>query len=224
MIRLVNKLVAGWLFVFFGVVGFSLSTHGQTTSFAFQKAMPPGVQEVTSVDTTLFGTYTNASGFTYVFNEEGIFSQSTLLLYISEKMVRDSSKYEVRDNYLFGVVEDDSVICELKDGVYYYGLKELIPIHGKDKKTVLTKEKDTYYLNYKEGNMYIPTRFTFEENKLSVCQFDYENETTAFEAIKKSTPVKEGNITHYLLSPTRTEWNGLDTKAIFSETEVFIKQ
>lgn len=195
----------------------------QVKSYAFQQPVPPGGKNVQNIDTTLFGTYKNEAGFTYVFNEEGLFSQTTLLLYISEKMVKDSTKYEVRDNYLFGVVAEDSVLCELRDGFYYYGLKDLIKLHGKGTQTTLIQSGNTYFLNYKEGNMYIPTRFIFEGKKLKVCQFDYEIETTAFDAIKKVSKVKQMDLMLLLLSPTQTEWQSLDPKAIFSETEVFLR-
>lgn len=205
----------------FGLFYSTSSVNAQTKSYAFQTMMPPQSQQVEVVDSTFFGTYTNESGFTYVFNQDGIFSKSTLLLYISEKMVRDSSKYEVRNNYLFGVIENDSVWCELKDGFYYYGLKELILIHGKGTTTRLLKEGNNYYLNYLEDQMYIPTRFSFNGKQIKVSQFDYAFETTAFDGIKRFSKQEQTDVTLYLLNPTKSEWEALNTSEIFSENEVF---
>ena len=202
---------------------YGISSYSQMRSYEFKDPVPPDEEVVKQVNEKYFGVYENQKGMSYIFNEDGIFSESTLMLSITRATVREHSKYEVRGGYLFGVLKNDSVPYAEDGDSYYYGIKERVKISGNDNSAQLIYAKGSYYINYDESGYYTPVKFTFKGGELIVQYFDYPNETTAFDAI---TPLKEkleNSIIHVLISPTKREWKKLDHNLIFTEGEIFEK-
>jgi hypothetical protein len=125
-----------------------------------------------------------------------------LYLSISKATIRESSTYDVRNNYLFGIKENDSIPCILEDDVYYYGLKDKIKIAGSGTKNkIIQLSSGLYCINYFDNGTYIPSMLEFKGKNLIVEHFDYENKTTLFNNVAEKEQVNH----RVILNPTLEE-------------------
>lgn len=194
-------------------------------SYDFSEALPPKENSVSMVSNSLFGMYESNNKETfYEFKEDGIWIISTLFSSISRETIRESSKYTVRNGYIFGVVEDDSLPCELEGEQYYFGMRNKEQIIGGNSKNVLKKiDQSTFVINFYENGGYTPSLFSFAGKSLSVQHFDYETGTTLFDSIeKKSNKMIEG-MDYITLSPTEKEFSKIGLTAILSQKIVYNK-
>lgn len=215
MFKLTNNIFL--LLVFFQVF-FSL---GQLNSFEFKNPLPPEGQEVLSVDEKYFGSYEQVGEkVDYIFEADGVYAASILYLSISKKTIRESSRYDVRDNYLFGVKENDSIPCVLEDDVYYYGLKDKIKIAGAGTNNKIVRlSSSSYCINYFDNGTYIPSLLTFKGVELVLAHFDYENDTQLFEHITSKELINH----RVILDPTPSEWQTLNPAELFPSHRQFVK-
>jgi hypothetical protein len=93
----------------------TLTVFSQGLSYEFKSAVPPEGELVLTVDPTFYGTYRNEqTGTEIVINDKGITMVTIIVSFITKEQVRESSKYDVRNGYLFGVKENDSIPCVLE--------------------------------------------------------------------------------------------------------------
>lgn len=194
-------------------------------SYDFSEALPPKEKTVLTVNNSLFGEYQSSDKETfYEFKEDGVWIISTMISSISRETIRESSKYMVKNGYIFGVVADDSLPCELEGERYYFGMRNKEQIIGGNSKNIFKKiDQSTYVINFYENGGYTPSLFTFTGKNLSVQHFDYETGTTLFESIEKQSNKKVENMNYITLTPTEKEFSQIGILSIFSEKIVYIK-
>lgn len=214
-----NKLFISTL-LFISFIG---TTWAQNNSYFFKEPVPPNQKATSGVDARFFGEYEDEKGFKFIFNAKGIFSEATLLLSISREIIRESSKYTIKGNYLFGVVENDSVEYVLNGDNYYYGLKDRIEVVGSNSKNIIVKKGSDYYINFIDGDYYTPAKITFRGSQMEISYFDYPTDKNVFSEIKKSKKKKKEHIVEIILNPTADEWSLLDHEIIFPEKRIFKK-
>ena len=216
MFKLANNIIS---FLFFFQVFFSFA---QLNSYEFKNMLPPGKNEVNHVDEKYFGTYHQVDEkVAYTFENDGVYAESILYLSISKETIRESSAYEVRNNYLFGIRENDSIPCILEDDVYYYGLKDKIKIAGGGTgNTIIPISSSVYCINYFDKGTYTPSMLEFKGKSLVIKHFDYENDTPIFNGITEKEQINH----RVILSPTLQEWQELDKDVIFPNNRVFTKE
>jgi hypothetical protein len=192
-------------------------------SYYFSDPLPSVAAKVATIDAKWHGTYASGTGITYKIDANGISIVSTSISSISRESIRESSKYDVRGGFIFGVIENDSLPCVLDDERYYFGVHNVDIFVGTGSLNVLTKTKTSsvYILNVYENGNYVPMQFSFKGNKLTVSYFDYDSETTAFDFIaeKKDIAVEQQKLV--ILSPSVDEFGSLETKGIFADEKVF---
>lgn len=160
-------------------------------------------------DKKLYGKYSSGTSLiTYEINEMGIYVISTNVSSMSREMIRESSTYDVRNGYIFGVVKNDSVPCILEGDRYYFGVRNSVLLYGVNSLNTLTQSKinkKVYYVNTFDNGYYIPTKLEFNGRKLIVSNFDYELNTDEFDFIheKKSIQTKYHELV--VLSPSEIE-------------------
>jgi hypothetical protein len=203
---------------------FTLSVFGQI-SYDFSIPLPPSNPRVTEVNSIYFGTYKNANSLvTYEFSEEGLFLITTNITFVTRQTIRESSKYEIRNNHIFGVHAEDSIPCILEGDQYYFGIKNRDLVIGKGSKNVLTQQTvSSYILNFEENGTFVPMFLTFENSGLSIAQFDYEWDTKLFKKIDERTSVKK-DIELVTLTPSAEEWKKMKLNEMKSEVVVFSKE
>jgi hypothetical protein len=200
-------------------------TFGQE-SYSFSVPQPQDEKNEITIDPIYYGTYTTSDFDTYYeFNSQGIWAISTIYSSISRETIRESSKYSVRNGYLFGVVENDSIPCFLEEERYHFGVKHKEQIIGINSKHILKKiNATTYIINFFENDSYTPSQFVFKGKTLDVKHFDYELNTTLFSAIKIQNSTKEPTMNYIVLTPSSKEWSKIEKAGIFGKGNLFLRK
>lgn len=150
-----------------------------------------------------------AAGEYLIVDASGIYLQKNKLLFITREQVREDSKYAVREGYLHGVIENDSVLTALDGENYYF----LVPA-----KTYLCELKNmqiNVFQGFQSGEFIC---FTEEENgffsaisirflngRVYLFEPGLKGEGCTFLDIAK-LKVEEGDFKTYFATPNATEW------------------
>lgn len=212
-------------FVLFFILVSAIKPYQGQVSYVFKLPMPPNNECVSSVSSSYYGQYKNEeTGTIFLFDSQGVSIISIIYSYITKEQVRESSKYQVRNGYIFGVVSGDSLPCIFEDGKYYFGIQQKTTYNEDLNNASLKKLADkSYVINFKEGNSYAPSLITFSGKTMNLKHFDYDSSTDAFNNIKDKEVIKSGEITTEYLSPTQNEWDKLNEKLIFDKGRTFLK-
>lgn len=210
--------------VFLLLVTLSFQASSQTTSFGFAEVVPPEAEKVKAVDAKHFGVYINENNVKYIFDETGVYTVSNIMSSISQEKVRESAKYSVRGDYLFGIEEGDSTPYILRDGRYYFGIQSKTMIVGKGQKNKLTKSGNAYYINFYEEGNYYPTQVDFSTDGLNLSHFDYPSDSDLFSVVEQQKKKIQGDLLKVCLSPSIQEWRKLPSEEIFPVAIPFRRQ
>lgn len=210
------KILAIITYIFLTGITFSQN------SYYFSNPLPTEEKKVQSVDKKWFGEYKDEKrALAYNFSADGITIISTQVSSVSKRMVRESSKYSVKDDFIHGVVENDSLPCVLEKGVYYFGIRNRDAVIYKNSPTQLTRLNDReYILNYDENGKYLPVKLVFSNGKLTVSDFDYEPDQRTFGFIETQSETKENAQNIIVLSPSDHEFDQLNSR-YFIERSTF---
>lgn len=205
------------------VLGSWIYIDGQT-SIQFSDPQPTGKSAVYTVDPSLFGRYkSNNSSTTYEFSAEGIAIISVIVNFVTHEQVRESSALEVRNDYLFGIKENDSVPCFLEGDKYYYGTEHKKWIVQKGLPNVLYQlDAKKYIINFKEDNNFEPSLVEFVGNQLNIKHGEtvFQQE---YAAVQKKTAIKRYGQETLLLTPDQLEWSKLFPILFKSKSLVYLK-
>lgn len=199
--------------------------EGDIFSFYFHKQSLFALNSVPSVMTQLWGKYElrniegnemrRASGDNLYVDKSGIYLKKNKLLNISKEEVRENSKYWVKDNYIHGVIENDSLPVALEKEQYYFLVpaKTYLYENRGGANRMMQMSKTRYAL------------FTFEDvGFYSVIVVDFTTEGVALkdlslttEGPKSLTLVEKKEVSEelsehyktYILTPDKDEWSEL---------------
>lgn len=194
-------------------------------SIIFKNPLPTREGKVMAVDRSNYGTYqTSDEMINYIFDESGVSVVSTTVSSISKEMIRETGKYDVRNGFLFGVVEDDSIPCVFEDDRYYFGLRNRQTIIGNGARNQLTKiSRNEYILNTWEDGNFVPTHIRFSSSGCEFSYFDYDEEDLFFNDIKQKQTIDGEYFQLLILDPDQDETKTLLKEKIFSETQKLTK-
>ncbi len=212
------------------IVGFitsvllSVLAFGQE-SYYFSNPVPSEQDVVLSVEKRLFGTYSSeVATRVYEVNENGVTIVTTSISSISRETIRESSKYDVRNNMLYGLIEKDSVPCVLEGENYYFGVQNRDVIIGKNSLNKLTRlSSNEYIINYEEDGLFVPAKLIFSGNSLTIKEMEYEYGTKLFKKIKIQKEIPNEYFKLIVLSPTTEEFEKLIKKGAFIGDQIFNK-
>lgn len=210
------KILAIITYIFLSGIAFSQN------SYYFSNPLPAEEKKVQSVDEKWFGEYKDEErSLAYKFTAEGVTIISTQVSSVSKKLVRESSKYSVKGDFIHGVVENDSLPCVLEKGFYYFGIRNRDAVIYKNSPTLLTRISDReYILNYDENGKYLPVKLVFSKGKLTVSEFDYEPDQRSFNFIESQSETKVETQNIIVLSPSNLEFDQLNAR-YFIEKSTF---
>lgn len=217
------------LFKITNIIGISIlffSSVNAQNSYSFSVAQPTIETAVPAVESNYFGTYKNDSLDTYYeFDKNGVHAITTIYSAISRETIRESSKYSVKDGFLFGIVENDSIPCVLEGEKYYFAIRHKEQIIGPKSKHILKKVSNSLYIIcFYEHETCTPSKFEFKGKKLQVSHFDYQSDTKIFEPIKIQNKEQKENMNWIILTPSEKEWGKLfKSDEIFGKEKVFLK-
>ena len=205
---------------------FFVSNLSAQSSYYFSEVLPSSTHKVLQVDEKWFGTYTKeGASYSYELSAEGISVISVQISSVSKEFIRESSTYDVKDGFIFGVVANDSLPCILEKGRYYFGIRNKEVVIGISSNHVLTKIDNTHYMiNYSENGNYLPTMLEFGASGLTIREFEYDPNSSTFPFISEQAKLKIANQQLTILSPTVQEFQQLNTALHFKNQDSFIKQ
>ncbi len=213
------KLVSFCLFFIGAFYSFSQS------SYQFEQPLPPAQSNLKSLPTFLFGTYQSPNlSINYEINANGIFTVSNNFMSLSRAAIRESSKYEVREGYLFGLNDIDSVPCVLQGEFYHFALRHKDQLVGDSSKNILRKlDNDSYVLNFFENGAFTPALLTFKDKKLIIQYFSYEDNTKVFESITNQRTVNTSSLSEIYLNPNAEEFKKLSQRDYLGKQVIYSK-
>ena len=208
------------------LVALSISFFGKSQlSYDFAEPLPPEGKKVTTVSKPYFGNYSSDKvDIDYEFTVDGIYAISIIYNSISRETIRESSQYRVKDGFLFGVTETDSIPCVLQGDYYHFGVKFREQIAGENTRNVLSKlNENSYILNFEDNGHYTPSLFEFKGKELSIRHFTYEDSTELFNGISLKSEKPFNELTYVTLEPTLVEWNAIPSDSILGNKTVFTR-
>lgn len=162
-----------------------------------------------------------AAGENLIADETGVCIEKNKLLFVTREQVREESKYQVRNGYLFGVIKNDSVLTAL-DGEKYYFLipaKTYLVDFLQGTSTLYQGAKNNEYLVLtKESNgHYSCIYFKFLKGALSISELNLSSDACSIKLVKDKETI-EGDFNTYILKPTLKEWSSIfDCFTVYDE-------
>lgn len=214
----IHLSVVKLFFIFFIFYSSSFSQ----ISYEFGVLIPTEKTPLHTTEPTYFGLYeTENPQLKYEINEKGIFIQTINIQSISKETIRETGKYEVRNEHIFGVSED-SIPCIFQDDNYYFGVRNTVQLIGNNSENkLIPMGTGSYILNFKTENGYTPTLMEFRNNQLNISHFDYDSESKFFKKIKDKQTIQLNDLTTIVLRPTLREWEKISGKELFGEVQSF---
>ena len=207
--------------VSFLVVLLTVFSSAAQFSYYFSEPLPSAKRQVKGVAEKYFGMYTTKDGtISYQFDADGLTIVSTTISSIHKETVRESSKYSVRNGYLFGIEKGDSVPCLLEDGSYFFGVRNFDRYVGGTSEHILTKTSNTgeYVLNVYDNGRYVPQLLTFNGKKLEISHFDYDGrDRKEFDFIVTQEQILLDGITLVILKPNETDFERVASQSFVGE-------
>lgn len=188
-------------------------------SYYFKAPVPSMESKVDRVDAKYYGKYQDTKTLAvYEFTKDGVFIISINMTSMPKKVVRESSTYSVRDEFIHGVVAGDSLPCVLTKGIYYFGVRNREAVVFDGSMTKLTKISDgQYILNYYEAGGFMPVKLNFRSSEVTVSDFDYDQDQTPFAFVENQTTNSGELLNQIFLAPSEAEFARINTNVHFVE-------
>lgn len=213
------KYLFGFLLIFF-----TFGANSQT-SYDFVQPVPPGLPIVKTLDKRYHGVYKSYRNDRVIeIGPKGIFAKNGVVSQLSRETIRESSKLFVRDNYVFGVMDGDSLPCS-SDSLYYYFIIPTVEdmISLKSKNVLVKISNNTFVINFKENNTYVPCLITFTGEEMRIQYFDYDFETTVFDDIPVAKSAMIDSMPYKTLKPSQKQFVKMDFSEIFGKEILYKK-
>jgi hypothetical protein len=205
--------------LFFGLLQ---PAQGQK-SYDFADPIPPAVSSIATIDKSFHGKYFGENTErVFEVNPNGIFIHINQVQSINRETIRESSKYQLRGDYLHGIVDNDSVRVVQEGELYYFGLPITEQIVGGRSQNVLKKvQSNVFILNFWENETYIPCLLTFDSEELRIQYFDYEADAPVFEKMKVVSSSLSDGMRTVTLGPTPDQFNQINLSEIFGKVTMY---
>lgn len=210
-------------FFFAFLINFSIFSQN---SYTFGVTVPPNAAVISSVSPSLFGDYENEdSPIDFEISKDGIVAVSVITNRITRATLRESTKYSVRNNYIFGVIPNDSLPCFLEGDDYVFGIltRQTVISSGSENKLVKIDEQN-YMINFLDNGTYTPCLLTFNGKNLSVRYFDYISNTDIFNKISNKKSSFEDAIQNVVLEPNIEEWKKLPSNKYLGKAIIYTRK
>ena len=191
----------------------------------FSDPLPFGSPSQLTTDKSHFGKYKSSdSQVTYIIDEKGISIVTVAIASITREQVRESSKLQVKGDYLFGIKANDSVPCVLEGENYYYGLESKLMIAGEGSLNTFTKiNANKYVINFHEGSYFEPSIVTFAGGKMTIIHSEL-NYQPLFQSILQVSTITRYGSEVAILAPTYEQWERLEANLFTGKKLIYIKE
>lgn len=203
-----------------------LALFGQS-SYEFAQPMSTEDPSLLTVDPSFYGTYdSGSSSLKYEVNAQGIFIHTINIQAMTRETLRETGKYFIRNEHIFGVSKD-SIPYVYQDSLYYFGVRNSTKLVGDSVQNVLKSSgSGVYILFFKSDFAYVPTKIEFKNNRMYISYMTYDDGEEEFKKVKEQTGAgsSENNLKTVILHPTAAEWKKLLKKGFWDTAREFVKQ
>ncbi len=191
----------------------------------FSDPLPFGSTAQLTTDKIHFGKYKSSdSQVTYIIDEKGISIVTVAIASITREQVRESSKLQVKGDYLFGIKANDSVPCVLEGENYYYGIESKLVIAGEGSLNTFTRiNTNKYVINFHEGSYFEPSIVTFAGGKMTIIHSEL-NYQPVFQSILQVSTITRYGSEVAILAPTYEQWERLEANLFTGKKLIYIKE
>ena len=206
----------GILFIF-SILLNSASTPNY--SLYFHADFLPKTSQLNKLPASLYGEYEleerhendlrAAAGNTLVVNEKGILLEKNKLLSISKTEVRENGKYLIRDGYLHGIIEGDSLPAFLDDDRYFFLMPSetylFDPLSGQ--KMFEGGKKDEFLIFSEEDkDSYSLIAVWFKNNNIQLRELDAMETKFDFTSLEHERISDDDAPETLILKPSEADW------------------
>ncbi len=202
---------------------YSFTGHAQDSSGVysvyFDAKVTPGTKKLTQIEAKYHHRYTLvskgeldfrvASGDQLIVDEEGIYLEKNRLLSISRTEIRENSAYHLNNDYLHGVLPNDSVLVTLDGELYYFLIPRktfLYEVASNNTSLYQGRTPNEYVIFSPEGNGVISIlMINFNGSDITLSAINLEQNEFDFRKVNGKA-VNGGTVPLFILSPTKSEW------------------
>lgn len=164
-----------------------------------------------------------AAGDQLIIDDSGIYIAKNKLLSISRTEIRENSQYNLRNGYLHGVLDNDSVMVALDGEQYYF----LIPsksylFEAENNRQELYKGFQTgeYLIFQKESNHYYSmVKLSIKSGTVELSELDFDQNNFDFRSVTNTLEKVNEELIYYL-SPNEEEWRKILTNCMVYDTYI----
>ncbi|MCG8576121.1 MAG: hypothetical protein MI810_14620 [Flavobacteriales bacterium] len=209
-----------FLFIAFSLFSVCFA-QGEVFSVYFETNKAEGLTALKNVDKKYFNKYQLvedefnslrvAAGDQLGIDETGIYIEKNRILNISREEVRENSKYIVKNGYLHGVLEDDSVQVALDGEMYYFLLpvkSYLFEVGNSEHKIYSTGKMGQFLVLSPDENHYSALLFQLNPGEVLVQDLDLWCDGFQPNSIR-GTKTEKDEIPTFILNPTKDQWNSI---------------
>jgi hypothetical protein len=200
----------------------SVISFGQT-SYDFAGPLPPGLPEVPVPLEKFHGVYQSFHNERIIeINENGIFARHDIVSKLSRELVRESSLYIIKNNYLYGLMTNDSLPVYSDSSYYYFIVPTIEDIVSETPENKLVKiSNSSYVINFHENGTFTPCLISFIGRDLHIQYFDYE--TTVFDKLPVTSLKESDGMVTKTLGPTLEDFSQIKLSEIFGQETIYRK-
>ena len=197
----------------------------------------PGTKKLDQINTANFNRYSliprnendlrSVAGDELIVDETGIYLEKNKLLSISREEIRENSHYHITNGYLFGLIENDSVMVALDGESYYFLLPKKTYLfqtnHTKNKLYQGVLKSDYIVFSMEDNGYFSVIYISFSGDKIVLKELDFEQKNIDYRTVKnKKTTLNK--IPAYILNPAKKEWEKIMQNFIAYDTYIKIKE
>lgn len=169
-----------------------------------------------------------AGGEDLVVDGSGIYLEKNKILSITRETVREDSKYTVRNGWLIGVVENDSVRVVLEGEKYFFLIPSktyLFEVNSASNRLFSNGVKDEFFIatEVRSGHFEV-IGIRLSSGGVELKELTWTKQCT-LQMIKDQEEIKKhngGDYSLFILSPTKDEWKGLS--GCFQTYDSYVKK
>ena len=206
------------ILLFFTALLHSVPTENY--SLYFHKDFLPATAELQLIPAELHGEYQleerhendlrAAAGNTLIIDENGILLEKNRLLSISKKEVRENGSYLIRDGYLHGIIDNDSVPAFLDEDRYYFLMPSsayLFESKADQRLYPGSKKGEFLIFSLAENGGYSLLSIWFRKNSLQLRELDILEAKTDVESLDHDKIIDSDNQSALILKPRSGDWD-----------------
>ncbi len=145
-----------------------------------------------------------AAGDYFIIDSSGIYIEKNNLISIPKAEVRENGKYNVKNNYLFGVLPQDSIPVVLQGDKYFFLMPAKSYLFNNQTHFMYKINAQSYLIFSEESNGYFSVlKIDFKGQSLTLSELELN-----YQQIKQinSKFIIENKFDTYLLSPKNNQW------------------